>query len=301
MTAPPRIESPPRPCIRTPAPEPLAVGRDAWHHHVTRIVAAHDEVAGVRTYDLAFRDPAAAARYAFAPGQFNMLYLPGIGEAALSISSDPLKRASVGHTVKAVGNVTHALEQLGEGDEVVLRGPFGTAWPLEELRGRDVLIVTGGVGLASVRAAILHIIAARGDYGRVFVLFGAKTPAGLIYADEYDRWRAAGIDVRLTVDEAEGDWTGRVGLVTALFDDLDITPASSGLICCGPEPMMLAVVKRAGAAGIPTAAMYLSMERNMSCAARLCGLCQFGPEFICRDGPVFSYDRIAKFLDIKHL
>lgn len=301
MTAPPRLESPPRPCIHTPAAEPLAAGRDAWHHHVTRIVAARDEVAGVRTYDLAFRDPAAAASYTFAPGQFNMLYLPGIGEAAISISSDPRERAHVGHTVKAVGNVTHALERLGVGDEVVLRGPFGTAWPLEELRGRDVVIVTGGVGLASVRSAILQILAARTDYGRVAVLFGAKTPAGLIYAGEYDAWRAAGIDLLLTVDEADAGWTGRVGLVTALFDHLDLAPASSGLICCGPEPMMLAVVRRANAAGIPTGAMYLSMERNMSCAARLCGLCQFGPEFICRDGPVFVYDRIARFLEIKHL
>jgi NAD(P)H-flavin reductase len=301
MTAPPRIASPPRPCLATPAPEPLAAGRDAWHHHVTRIVATRDEVAGVRTYDLAFRDPAAAAAYAFAPGQFNMLYLPGIGEAAISISSDPRERASVGHTVKAVGNVTHALERLGVGDEVVLRGPFGTAWPLEELRGRDVLIVTGGVGLASVRSTILHIIAARGDYGRVFVLFGAKTPAGLIYANEYDAWRTAGIDVRLTVDEADGDWKGHVGLVTALFDDLDLDAAATGLICCGPEPMMLAVVRRARMAGLSTSDIYLSMERNMSCAARLCGLCQFGPEFICRDGPVFAYDRIAKFLEIRHL
>lgn len=301
MTAPPHHESPPRPCIRTPAPEPLASGRDAWHHHVTRIVATRDEVAGVRTYDLAFRDPDAAAGYVFAPGQFNMLYLPGIGEAAISISSDPRERAFVGHTVKAVGNVTQALERLGAGDEVVLRGPFGTAWPLEELRGRDVVIVTGGVGLASVRSAILQIIAARGDYGRVAVLFGAKTPAGLIYTDEYDRWRAAGIEVLLTVDEADGNWTGRVGLVTALFDDLDFSSASSGLICCGPEPMMLAVVKRAGAAGISPSDTYLSMERNMSCAARLCGLCQFGPEFVCRDGPVFPYDRIARFLEIRHL
>lgn len=274
---------------------------DPWRSHPARILRITPEVPGVRTYHLEFTDPAVRDAYRFAAGQFNMLYLPGIGEAAISISSDPRERASVGHTVKAVGNVTHALERLGAGDEVVLRGPFGTAWPLEELRGRDVLIVTGGVGLASVRSAILQIIAARHDYGRVSVLFGAKTPAGLIYADEYDRWRGGGIDVRLTVDEADGDWAGCVGLVTALFDDLDIAPASCGLICCGPEPMMLAVVRRAGAAGIPTAAMYVSMERNMSCAARLCGLCQFGPEFVCRDGPVFAYDRIAKFLEIKHL
>jgi len=301
MTAPPPVARPPRSCIGTPAPPPLAAARDAWHHHVTRIAAVRGEVEGVRTYDLAFRDPVAAAAYTFAPGQFNMLYLPGIGEAAISISSDPRDRTAVGHTVKAVGNVTEALARLTVGDEVVLRGPFGTAWPLEELRGRDLMIVTGGVGLASVRSAILHVIHDRAAYGRVWVLFGAKTSAGLLYADAYDDWRRHGIDVRLVVDRGDSGWRGKVGLVTALVDELDIDAPRTGVICCGPEPMMLAVVRRAQAAGIPTSNVFLSMERNMACAARLCGLCQFGPEFVCRDGPVFAYDRIARFLEIKHL
>jgi NAD(P)H-flavin reductase len=301
MNVPPLIAAPARPCIRTPAPAPLCDDRNAWHHHVTRIVAVRDEVEGVRTYDLAFRNPAAAAAYCFAPGQFNMLYLPGIGEAAISISSDPRDRASVGHTVKAVGNVTQALARLAVGDEVVLRGPFGTAWPLEEFRGHDVVIATGGAGLASVRAAILQVIHARADYGRVFLLFGAKSPAGLIYAQEYDAWRRAGIDVRLTVDLPTDAWNGAVGLVTSLFDDIPLDGSRTGLMCCGPEPMMQAVVRRAQQWGLPTTAMYLSMERNMSCAARLCGLCQFGPEFVCRDGPVFAYDRIAPFLAVPHL
>jgi NAD(P)H-flavin reductase len=301
MTAPPRFASPLRPCIRTPAPAPLASGRDAWQHHVTRIAATRDEVEGVRTYDLAFRDPAAAAAYAFAPGQFNMLYLPGIGEAALSISSASRDHASVGHTVKAVGNVTQALARLRVGDEVVLRGPFGTPWPLDELRGRDVLIVAGGLGLASVRGVILDMIATRADYGRAIVLFGAKTPARLLYAHEYGAWRAAGIEVHVTVDEGHPGWKGRVGLVTALFDDLRLDADRTSLLGCGPEPMMLAAVTRARSAGVRSADIFLSMERNMICAARLCGLCQFGPEFVCRDGPVFPYDRIARFLEIRHL
>jgi NAD(P)H-flavin reductase len=280
---------------------PFTDHRDAWRHHLTRIVAIRDEAEGVRTYSLAFRDPAAAAAYTFAPGQFNMLYLPGIGEAAISISSDPCDRAGVGHTVKAVGNVTQALARLGVGDEVVLRGPFGTPWPLDELRGRDVVVVTGGVGLASVRAAIVEMITHRSGYGSVVVLFGAKTPADLLYAREHDAWRKAGIQVSLTVDEQDAGWTGRIGLVTALFDDLRLDPARTALLCCGPEPMMLAAVRRARTSGIPSHAMYLSMERHMSCAARLCGLCQFGPEFVCRDGPVFSYDRIARFLEVRHL
>jgi len=280
---------------------PLPDSRDAWQHHAARIAAIRDEVAGVRTNDLAFRDPATAARFSFAPGQFNMLYLPGIGEAAISISSAPGARGSISHTVKAVGNVTDALARLTVGDEVILRGPFGTPWPLAELRGHDIVIAVGGVGLASVRAALLQIAHDRASYGRVTLLFGAKTPAALLYQREYDAWRGRGIDVRVIVDQADAGYSGRTGLVTALFDDLALDPARTGLFACGPEPMMLAVVQRAEAEGLAQSQMFLSMERNMICAARLCGLCQFGPEFVCRDGPVFSYDRIAKFLATPHL
>lgn len=285
----------------TAPPPPLADHRDAWQHHAARIMAIRDEVTGVRTYDLVFRDSRAAARYEFAPGQFNMLYLPGIGEAAISISSDPADRSSISHTVKAVGNVTDALARLGVGDEVILRGPFGTPWPLADLRGHDIVIAVGGVGLASVRAAILEIATNRESYGRVAVLFGAKTPAALLYEREYDTWRGRGIDVRTIVDQADAGWRGPTGLVTLLFDDLALDPSRTGLLACGPEPMMLAVVRRAEAAGLSQARMFVSMERNMICAARLCGLCQFGPEFVCRDGPVFPYDRIARFLAIPNL
>lgn len=293
MNAPPRIAC--------PAPAPLADGRDAWQHHVMRIATLREEAADVRTYGLAFRDSHAADRYRFAAGQFNMLYLPGIGEAAISISSDPGDTRLVGHTVKAVGNVTQALARRDLGDEVVIRGPFGTPWPLDELRSRDVVIVVGGVGLASVRAAISVIVHHRADHGRVAVLCGAKTPADLLFTNEYALWREAGIDVRLIVDAGDGGWPGRVGLVTALFDDLPLDPPRTGLLCCGPEPMMRAVAARGLAAGIAPESIHLSMERNMICAARLCGLCQFGPEFVCRDGPVFAYDRIARFLEIPHL
>lgn len=282
--------------MTTPLP-----GRDAWDHHVMRIAAIRDEAADVRTYSLVFRDATVAMRFRFVAGQFNMLYLPGIGEAAISISSAPHDRGIIGHTIKAVGNLTQALACRDVGEEVVLRGPFGTAWPLEALRGGDVIVAAGGVGLASVRSAILEIIRTRAAYGRVVVLCGAKRPAELVYAAEYAGWREADIDVRLTVDHADDGWAGSVGLVTALFDDLAIEPRRTGLVCCGPEPMMRAVAHRARAAGIAPAAMWLSMERNMICAARLCGLCQFGPAFVCRDGPVFAYDRIAPFLEIPNL
>jgi NAD(P)H-flavin reductase len=305
-------------------PAPPSLGPSPWTAHVMRIVAVRPEIEGVQTFDLEFRDGPPPGGYRFLPGQFNMLCLPGIGEAAISIASDPRAAAPVGHTFRAVGNLTTALARLGVGAEVILRGPFGTAWPLATLVGRDLVIAAGGLGLASLRAAILHVASTRDDYGQVAVLHGAKRPADLLYTSEYDAWRKAGLDVRVIVDAvdpaAAAAWTGPVGFVPALLDGLALAPGRTSLLCCGPEPMMHAVVERAVAvaggaaadassaaagAAAETAAgpldVWLSLERNMACAAGFCGLCQFGPEFVCRDGPVFRHDRIARFLAIRHL
>ena len=299
-------------------PAPATLGPSPWTAHVMRIVDARPEIAGVQTLDLEFRDGPPAGGYRFLPGQFNMLCLPGIGEAAISIASDPGVAAPVGHTFRAVGNLTTALAGLGVGAEVILRGPFGTAWPLATMVGRDLVFAAGGLGLASLRAAILHVAGHREAYGRVAVLHGAKRPADLLYTAEYDAWRAAGLDVRVIVDATDpaspAAWTGPVGFVPALLDGLPIAPGRTSLLCCGPEPMMQAVVARAvadaarpapaTAAGHPVDGsldVWLSLERNMACAAGFCGLCQFGPEFVCRDGPVFHHDRIARFLAIRHL
>jgi NAD(P)H-flavin reductase len=272
-----------------------------WQSRVTRIAAVRAEAPGVRTYDLVFRD--GPGDYRFLPGQFNMLLLPGIGEAAISISSDSLAAAGrgVGHTVRAVGNVTEALARLDVGAEVILRGPFGKPWPLDDLRGRDLVVVAGGVGLASLRSAILHIAAHRGRYGRVAVLHGAKTPADLLCTADYAAWRREGIEVVTTVDAPDPGWTGRVGFVPVAFDALPIAPEATSVLCCGPERMMDAVVDRALSRGVGPADILLSLERNMACAAGFCGLCQFGPAFICKDGPVFRYDAIAAYLAVPHL
>jgi len=281
-------------------PARFATGRDDWRHHMTRIVAIRDEAEGVRTYDLAFRAPATAAAYTFAPGQFNMLYLPGIGEAAISISSDPAANATLAHTVRAVGNVTDALARLAVGGQVFVRGPFGTPWPVDEARGRDVVIVAGGLGLASQRAAILHLTRA-GGCRRLCVVHGAKRPDGLLYTREYDAWRAAGVDVCTIVDEADAAWPGPRGLVTSLLADAIREPAATTILCCGPDPMMIGVAEAAIGRGVAPHDVHLSLERNMACAVAHCGLCQFGPLFVCRDGPVLRYDRIAPLMRISQL
>ena len=270
-----------------------------WQSHVTRVEAIRPTAPGVFTIDLVFRDGLHAVR--FEPGQFHMLHLPGIGEAAISIASDPAMPSPISHTVRAVGNVTHALARLGVGDEVLVRGPFGRGWPLAEVRGRDVIVAAGGLGLASLRAAICHLTRHRADYGSVAILHGAKTPADLLFAHEHDRWRDAGLNVFTIVDAADALWPGAIGVVPDLFADLDIDPGGTSLFCCGPEPMMQAVVARAAQAGIASGDTFLSLERNMACAAGFCGLCQFGPTFVCKDGPVFRHDTIAPFLAVPHL
>ncbi|MGB8853082.1 MAG: FAD/NAD(P)-binding protein [Pirellulales bacterium] len=281
------------------AQRPSSSAPSPWRSHGTRVTAIRPEAPGVFTIDLVFREPCHA--FGFAPGQFTMLHLPGIGEAAISIASDPAVPSPVSHTFRAVGNVTHALARLAVGDEVLVRGPFGRGWPLAAIRGRDVIVAAGGVGLASLRAAICHLARHRSDYGSVAILHGAKTPADLLYPQEYDWWRGVGLNVFTIVDAADSRWPGAHGVVPDLFADLDIDPGSTSLFCCGPEPMMHAVVARALQAFIASSDIFLALERNMSCAAGFCGLCQFGPAFVCKDGPVFRHDTIAAFLAVPHL
>ena len=274
---------------------PPAPPRSPWQGRPARLVAVEAEAPDVATYQFVCGEP-----FAFAPGQFNMLHLPGIGAAAISISSDP-GAATVAHTVRAVGNVTQALTRLLPGAGVLLRGPWGMPWPLAALGGRDVLIVAGGLGLASLRAAIVALVRRRADFGTIRLLIGGRTPADRLYAGEYPTWLRAGLDVRAIVDRPDDEWRGPVGLVTDLLADLDVAPSRTSVLCCGPEPMMQAVAAAVMQRGVAAADIFLSLERNMACAAAICGLCQLGPAFVCRDGPVFRHDRIAPFLDVRHL
>ena len=274
---------------------------DPWTSHAARIVGITEEIAGVRSYDLLFSDQGQRLAYRFLPGQFNMLHLPGIGEAAISISSSPARPDQLTHTVRAVGNVTDALARASVGDAVLVRGPFGNAWPVDRLDQRDVVLVAGGLGLASQRALIVELARGAIPCRRATLLHGSKHPADLLYQQEYAGWQASGIDVHLIVNTPSPEWTGPVGLVTDIFKTLPLVPAETTLLCCGPDRMMTAVAELALKQGISAAEIYLSLERNMSCAVAHCGLCQFGPLFVCRDGPVFRHDQIARFLAVPQL
>jgi NAD(P)H-flavin reductase len=259
------------------------------------------EAEGVSTYWLEFTDKEIRKKYQFACGQFNMLYLPGYGEAAISISSDPENPGLIGHTVRFVGNVTQAISRLNVGETMGIRGPFGTTWPIDELKGQDVVIAAGGIGLAPLRPVIYHIINHRDDYGRVVVIYGARSPRDLLYPQEFATWEDKGIDVMPTVDTADESWQGQVGVVPMLFYHLRFNNEKTMLLSCGPEIMMRFVVFEGLARRISSERIYLSLERNMKCGQGFCGHCQMGPFFVCKDGPVFRFDQLEPYFNLEDL
>ena len=232
-----------------------------------------------------------------APGQFAMLYAFGKGEVPISVSRLPQM-----HTVRAAGTVSSALCDLRRGDVVGVRGPFGTAWPVEAAEGADVVVVGGGIGLAPLRPAIDHVLAHRERYGNVVVLYGGRSPEDLLYAAELERWRGRfDVEVGVTVDQAGAGWLGRVGVVTTLVRGATFEPDHTIAMICGPEVMMRIAAAAVQERGVPTEAIFVSLERSMKCAIRLCGHCQLGPEFICHDGPVFTSDRVGPLLRVREL
>jgi NAD(P)H-flavin reductase len=272
-----------------------------WIPDLATISEICAESPGVATYALTITDRRVAAGYTFKPGQFNMLYVPGIGEAAISISSDAEDPSKLLHTVREAGNVTRALARKRIGEQIGIRGPFGSAWPMEMFRGQDVVIACGGIGLAPLRPAIYHLVRHRGDFGRVYLLYGARTPRDLLYADEYDAWRKAGIEVETTVDLADPEWKGNIGVVPVLFYRLRLQPKRTHVLACGPEIMMRFVVFEALARRVAASHIHLTLERNMNCAVGLCGHCQLGPMFICKNGPVFTYEQLEPYMHVEDL
>lgn len=237
--------------------------------------------------------------FAFRPGQFNMLYAFGIGEVPISISSDPDDAGRLLHTIRDVGAVSRALCMTEEGGMLGVRGPYGTGWPLDQAEGGDVLVVAGGLGLAPLRPVLYQLMSRRDQFSRVTLLYGTRSPAAMIFRDELQQWRARfDMDVDVTMDFAGDDWHGRVGVVTTLIPHLDLVREITTAFICGPEVMMRFVLRALQERGLNEDRLYVSMERNMQCATGLCGHCQFGPEFICRDGPVFSYASIRHLLAV---
>ena len=248
-------------------------------------------------------EDAPAASRSFRPGQIDMLGVFGVGEVPISRSSDPGDTTLVAHTVRICGRVTNVIGALRPGDRVTVRGPFGRPWPLDRARGGDLLIMAGGLGLAPLRSAIYHAIRHRQAFRRVILLVGARDPSQILYRGELERWHAqhGELEVHLTVDVPDDAWPYREGVVPVLFDEARIDPELTTVFTCGPEIMMRLGLESLGERGIARDRLWLTMERNMHCAVKLCGHCQLGPWFVCADGPIFRFDEVRELLGVDEL
>ncbi len=267
------------------------------------VTAKRQETEDTWTIEL---EPRGGGPLAFAPGQFTMLSAFGAGEVPISISGDPDGEGPLMHTVRAVGLASRAICDAAQGDVLGVRGPFGRPWPVQDLAGGDVLIVAGGIGLAPLRSAILALLARRERYGRLVLLYGGRSPEQLLYTAELSEWAEQGFDVAVTVDTAGPEWLGHVGVVPQLLrrtlaEVRSIEPRSALALLCGPEVMMRFTVAALTQRGIGGERVYATMERNMQCGIGLCGHCQLGPTLLCRDGPVYRWSELERWLAIREL
>jgi NAD(P)H-flavin reductase len=268
-----------------------------------RVLEVIDELDDVRTLHVA---PVQGEPSTFEPAQCGMIGLPGLGEAPISISSDPDEQRFHAYTIRRVGPITAGLLALVPGEQVIVRGPFGNAWPTTAAEGGDVLVVGGGIGLAPLRSLVHRLASHRDRFGEVDLVVGARTADRLLYGGEYDTWRERGIAVHPIVDIGGPDpagrtWTGPVGLVTDQVAELDLRWAHTTAFVCGPDEMMHHVADQAIALGVDARRVFLTLERNMKCGNGLCGHCQLGPMVVCRDGPVVDVATIGRFHRTKEL
>lgn len=262
-----------------------------------RVVDRHQETPDVWTLGLAPNDGQACIR--FEPAQIGMIGLPGVGEVPISFSNDASDPERVAMTIRAAGAVTQRIVDLQPGDVVGMRGPFGVPWPLRELAGRQVLVVAGGLGLAPLRSLMVTAVEERDRLETLTLVYGARDRYEFLFRRDLEEWASRdGIDVLMTVDHPDERWTGNVGVVTTLLDEAVDDPRRTVAFMCGPDVMLSAVSTALTSRQVPAKQIWVTMERNMKCAIGLCGHCQFGPLFLCKDGPVFRFDRIARLFGV---
>ncbi|HDI31807.1 MAG TPA: oxidoreductase [Thermofilum sp.] len=259
--------------------------------HIAKIRDFKEEAPDVRTFKLIFKDQRMANNFSIKPGQFIELTVFGYGEAPFSVSSYNLKGGEIELTIRKIGNLTRALFNMRKNEEVGIRGPFGRGWPLEDMKGENLLIIAGGIGIAPLKPLIEYVINERNLFGDVTLLYGARTPKDIVYKKELEGWKNY-IDVHLTVDKADEKWRGRTGVVTVLLEDVKVNPSETYSLQCGPPIMMHFVTKKLIEMGFQHERIFLSLERLMKCGMGFCGHCMIGGKFVCKDGPVFGYNEI---------
>ena len=277
-----------------------ATAPDAMLPIVARVTRRMRELPDTWTLDLVAQDGGPLMRYA--PGQFTMMYVFGVGEIPVSISGDAADATRLVQTVRAVGKVSEAVTRLAAGDTLGLRGPYGTAWPVADGYGRDVVVVAGGLGLAPLRPALYQLQAERKRFGKLVLLYGTRRPEDILFRRQLERWRRRlDMEIEVTVDHANTDWRGHVGVVTKLIPRLGVDAANAMALVCGPEIMMRYAASALHDVGMPEETIHLSLERNMKCAVGLCGHCQFAGSFVCKNGAVMRYDKVRRLLGLKEI
>jgi len=243
-----------------------------------------------KLFHLRILDKADRERFTFLPGQFVMIEVPGYGEVPISISSSTSNKGFIELCIRKAGSVTNALHRAQRGAMVGIRGPFGTYFPLERMKGQSILLIAGGLGLAPLRAPIYHVTENRADFKNVHILYGTKSPDQLLFDYQYESWRRIDdVDMQIIVEEPNDSWNGPVGLITKLLGDLDVTPNETYAIVCGPPVMFKFVCQQLSQMGIPMDQMFVSLERRMHCGMGKCCRCNVGATYTCTDGPVFDY------------
>jgi len=274
--------------------------KDPYARDVAEILEVHTETHNTKTFVMRFLDKERQRNFSFIPGQFIVISIPGVGEAMFSISSSTSNHENFATTIRKVGRVTSMIHKCGVGDKILVGGPYGSGWPMGQLEGKDILIITGGIGLPSPRPVITYINEHRNDFGFLEILYGTRTPDESIFAREQEAWRKMkNTRLALTVDYVpEGvQWEHKVGVCTILCEEMVTKPRNAVALICGPEVMMHNVVVELLNRGFHEDQLYLSLERRMRCGIAQCGHCQLGPKFVCKDGPVFKYSEIKNLPD----
>jgi NAD(P)H-flavin reductase len=271
---------------------------DVFLPDIARLAEVRDETPDTKTFRLRLRDSKKGESFHFHPGQFLELSVFGYGEAPFCIASSPTRPEALETTVRRTGELTDALHRLALGDEVGFRGPFGNGFNVEAAHGKDLLFVAGGIGLPPLRSLIWNVLDERSRFGRVTILYGARTPSDLVYKQELTDWgKRTDVECHVTVDVARHGWSGNVGVVPSLFKNVNFHPDSTLAYVCGPPIMIKIVIQDLLAYGFKEDGIISTLERMMQCGIGKCNHCAIGHRYVCRDGPVFNYSEMSELVD----
>jgi sulfite reductase subunit B len=266
--------------------------------HPAMIESIQIESFDTKTFKVVFEDKDFAKSFTYNPGQFMQVSLLGVGEAPISIASSPTQKGFLQLTIRAMGKLTEAMHQLEPGDKIYVRGPYGNSFPFEQVKGKNLYFIAGGIGLPPLRSLIKSVFGRRKDFGKIKILYGAKNPDQLCFKEELKAWnKVTDTEVLVTVDEADESWKGNIGVVTTLWDKTLVATFSDIAFVCGPPVMIRFVIEKLLSSAFKHHNIYITLERYMKCGIGKCGHCNIGEKFVCVDGPVFTYSQLEKFPD----